>query len=75
MRMAMPLTRSAKKLRVWTQWVTRTRTECRSDSRTSELWIARPGTYAESPMRMDENSTGKGGDLLRNGVPACDNLG
>ena len=38
----MPLTTSAKKLRAWIQWVTRTRAECRGESRTSEFWIASP---------------------------------
>jgi hypothetical protein len=51
MSIAMPLTTSAKKLRVWIQWVIRTKAECRAESKTSELWTASSSTYAESAMQ------------------------
>src|ERR1700726_4469766 len=43
MSMARPLTISAKKLSAWTQWVPRTKAECRGASRTPEFWIASSG--------------------------------
>src|SRR5713101_4223010 len=46
--MATPLTSRPKKLSVLIQWVMRTTAECRGESRTSEIRVARPGRYADS---------------------------
>ena len=53
----MPLTISATKLMVWTQWVTRTRAECRGESRTFEYWIVSPGRYVDSAIASAETLT------------------
>src|SRR5579864_3138667 len=57
MRMAIPLTRRAKKLAAVIQCVMRTNAECRGDSRLSEPRMASPGRYVVSAISYGDINT------------------